>query len=138
MHFHFRIMISQQIRINTGIKRLKYSDCRHLHGGNKVHLIDLTQLITAGDQNNSNSHLRGLTAATCILKLLSKGYSKEQIIYGKFNGDIQIVSLWIDFLKDKNWIEEREDSVDGTDFKVTKKGKTWLNRFESADIKVKN
>jgi len=131
-------MISQQVRINTGIKGLKYSDCRHLHGGNKVHLIDLPQLITAGDQNNSNSRLRGLTAATCILKWLSKGYGKDQIIYGKFNGDIQIVSLWIDFLKDKNWIEEKEDSVDGTDFKVTKKGKTWLNRFESADIKVKN
>ena len=76
-----------------------------MHGGNKVHLIDLPQLITAGDQNNSNSRLR---------------------------------TLWIDFLKDKNWIEEKEDSVDGTDFKVTKKGKTWLNRFESADIKVKN
>jgi predicted transcriptional regulator len=72
------------------------------------------------------------------LKWLSKGYGKDPIIYEKFNGDIQIVSLWIDFLKDKNWIEEKEDSVDGTDFKVTKKGKTWLNRFESADIKVKN
>jgi hypothetical protein len=43
-----------------------------------------------------------------------KRYGKDQIIYGKFNGDIQIVSLWIDFLKDKNWIDEKEDSVDGT------------------------
>jgi hypothetical protein len=37
-----------------------------------------------------------------------------------------------------DWIEKKEDSVHGTDFKVTKKGKTWLNILESADIKVKN
>jgi predicted transcriptional regulator len=79
-----------------------------------------------------------LTAATYILKLLSKGYTKDQIIYGKFNGDMQLVCAWIDFLKDKNWVVEKENIIDGTDLKVTKKGKMWLTRFESAHIKVKN
>jgi hypothetical protein len=72
------------------------------------------------------------------LKCLSKGYSKNQIIHEKFEGDRQLVSAWIEFLKDKNWIVEKEvkekDDVDDTNLKVTKKGKIWLNKFESVDI----
>ena len=69
---------------------------------------------------------------------MSKGYSKDQIIREKFEGDRQLVSAWIEFLKDKNWIVEKEvkekDDVDDTNLKVTKKGKIWLNKFESVDI----
>jgi hypothetical protein len=106
-------------------------------------MLDLSKLKTAaGHQNDSNNinRLTGLTAATYILKCLSKGYTKDQI-YANFNDDIRLVSVWIDFLKDKKWIvqlkkEDGDDGVDRTDFKVTKEGKTWLNRFESANIKV--
>ena len=88
--------------------------------------------------NNSHHHITGLTGAACIMKYLSRGYSKNQIIHEKFEGDRQLVSAWIEFLKDKNWIVEKEvkekDDVDDTNLKVTKKGKMWMNRFESVDI----
>jgi hypothetical protein len=74
------------------------------------------------------------------LKCLSKGYSKNQIIHEKFEGDRQLVSAWIEFLKDKNWVvqkekeeKEKDDDVVDTNLKVTKKGKIWMNRFESVD-----
>ena len=32
--------------------------------------------------------------------------------------------------------EDGDDDIDRTDLKVTKEGKTWLKRFESANIKI--
>jgi hypothetical protein len=105
-------------------------------------MLDISKLKAAGYPNHSNNtnRLTGLTAATYFLKWLSKGYTKDQI-YAKFNGDIRLVSTWIDFLKDKKWIvqvkkEDGDDEIDWTGLKVTKEGKTWLKRFESANIKV--
>lgn len=90
---------------------------------------------------NNSHHVTGLTGASCILKCLSKGYSKNQIIHEKFEGDRQLVSAWIEFLKDKNWVVQKEkeekekddDVMVDTNLKVTKKGKIWMNRFESVD-----
>ena len=97
-------------------------------------MLNLSKLKTATYQNN-NSRLTGLTAAAYILKWLSKGYTKDQI-YAKFNGDIQLFSTWIDFLKDKKWIVQVKGEDDDSVLKVTKEGKTWLKRFESAHIKL--
>ncbi|HET7285754.1 MAG TPA: hypothetical protein VFI70_13810 [Nitrososphaeraceae archaeon] len=97
-------------------------------------MLNLSRLKTATYQNN-NSRLTGLTAAAYILKWLSKGYTKDQI-YAKFNGDIQLFSTWIDFLKVKKWIVQVKGEDDDSDLKVTKEGKTWLKRFESAHIKL--
>src|SRR5436189_6461345 len=87
---------------------------------------------------NNSHHVTGLTGASCILKCLSKGYSKNQIIHEKFEGDRQLVSAWIEFLKDKNWVVEKDvrekDHMDDTNLEVTKKGKMWMNRFEAVDI----
>jgi hypothetical protein len=83
--------------------------------------------------DNSHYHVTGLTGAACIMKYLSKGYSKNQIIHEKFEGDRQLVCAWIEFLKDKNWVVEKDD-VDDTNLKVTKEGKMWMNRFESVNI----
>jgi predicted transcriptional regulator len=97
-------------------------------------MLNLSKLKTATYQNN-NSRLTGLTAAAYILKWLSKGYTKDQI-YAKFNGDIQLFSTWIDFLKVKKWIVQVKGEDDVSGLKVTKEGKTWLKRFESAHIKL--
>jgi len=97
-------------------------------------MLNLSKLKTATYQNN-NSRLTGLTAAAYILKWLSKGYTKDQI-YAKFNGDIQLFSTWIDFLKVKKWIVQVKGEDDDSGLKVTKEGKTWLKRFESAHIKL--
>ena len=106
-------------------------------------MLDISKLkATVRYQNHSKNtnRLSGLAAATYILKWLSKGTPGDQIEAG-FNGDIRVVSPWINFLKDKRWIvqvkkEDGEDDIDRTDLKVTKEGKTWLKRFESANIKV--
>jgi hypothetical protein len=84
------------------------------------------------DPGDNSHHVTGLTGAACIMRYLSKGYSKNQIIHEKF-GDRQLVCAWIEFLKDKNWVAEKDD-VDDTNLKVTKEGKMWMNRFESVDI----
>lgn len=90
----------------------------------------------AGYQVPHTGDLTGLAAATSILKWLSQGYTKDQV-YKKFNGDIQLVCAWIDFLKDKQWIVEAQKENDlRTGMRVTKEGKIWLKRFESANIKV--
>jgi hypothetical protein len=97
---------------------------------------DPSKRIAAGYQVHHNGDLTGLTAATSILKWLSQGYTKDQV-YKKFNGDIQLVCAWIDFLKYKQWIVEAQKENDlGTGMRVTKEGKIWLKRFESANIKV--
>jgi hypothetical protein len=84
------------------------------------------------DPGDNSHHVTGLTGAACIMRYLSKGYSKNQIIHEKF-GDRQLVCAWIEFLKDKNWVVEKDD-VGDTNLKVTKEGKMWMNRFESVDI----
>ncbi|MGA8913649.1 MAG: hypothetical protein WCF06_04055 [Nitrososphaeraceae archaeon] len=106
-------------------------------------MIDLFKLTTAikhQNHSNGNIHLTGLAAVTCILKLLSKRYSKDEIIYEKFDGDVKLVSTWIQFLKEKHWVveEKNEDDHKVTNLRITKEGKIWLNRFESADIKINN
>ena len=101
---------------------------------------DLFKLIASRhrDHPDNSHHITGLTGAAYILKCITKGYSKNQIIHEKFEGDRQLVFAWIEFLKDKNWVVEKEvkekDDVDDTNLKVTKKGKMWLNKFESVDI----
>lgn len=84
------------------------------------------RILKIGHERDSTSSSRpsGLAAATCILKCLYKGYTKDQIINGKFNGDEGLVSVWLDFLRDKHWVEEKEKDVvvvvNNTNFKVTK------------------
>jgi hypothetical protein len=104
-------------------------------------VIDLFKLIASRhqDHHDNSHHITGLTGAAYILKCLTKGYSKNQIIHEKFEGDRQLVSAWIEFLKDKNWVVEKEvkekdDVDDDTNLKVTKEGKMWMNKFESVDI----
>ena len=102
-------------------------------------MIDSSKITTTSYQNPT--HLSGLTAATCILKWLLKGYTKDQIVYSKFNGNRQLVSAWINFLKDSHWVEEEQQqnlAIDSNNLKVTKKGKIWLKRFESAAIRISN
>ena len=99
-------------------------------------MTDPSKRTTAGYQVHHTGELTGLTAATCILKWLSQGYTRDQV-YEKFNGDMQLVCAWIDFLKDKQWIVESQKENDlCTVMRVTKEGKIWLKRFESANIKV--
>ena len=82
-----------------------------------IDLIKLTTAIKHQNHSNGNIHLTGLAAVTCILKLLSKRYSKDEIIYEKFDGDVKLVSTWIQFLKEKHWIveEKNEDDNDRRD-----------------------
>jgi hypothetical protein len=72
-----------------------------------------------------------LTQVIFILKCLSSnGQTKNQIIYDKFNGDRQLVSIWIDFLKEMRWLKENTAGQ----LEITEEGKTWINRCHFAII----
>jgi hypothetical protein len=58
-------------------------------------------------------YVSGLTGAIYILKCLSDGLSKDQIISDIFEGDRQLVFIWIEFLKNHHWLEENENSNTG-------------------------
>jgi predicted transcriptional regulator len=65
-----------------------------------------------------------LTQAIFILKCLSYGQTKHQIVYGKFNGDMQLVSIWVNFLKEMGWLKENTEGQ----LEITEEGKTWISK----------
>jgi hypothetical protein len=73
-----------------------------------------------------------LTAAIYVLDCITKGKNKKQQLVKEeslFNGNWKLLFLWINFLKDKHWLEEKI----GTDtLKITEKGKEWLRRYSFA------
>jgi hypothetical protein len=71
-----------------------------------------------------------LTQAIFILKCLSDGQNKHQIIYDKFNGDVQLVSMWMDFLKEMSWLKENTAG----ELEITEAGKTWIGKCHFAII----
>ena len=56
-------------------------------------------------QQSPPTKLSGLRQAVCIMKCLSKGEYFEQIVQ-KFDGDEQLVKLWMSFLLHNKCIEK--------------------------------
>jgi hypothetical protein len=77
------------------------------------------------------TYLSGLTGAIYILKCLSDGLSKDQIIYDIFEGDRQLVFIWIEFLKNHHWLVENESSNTGDHgrFKLTYEGCKLISEY---------
>ena len=65
------------------------------------------------------NYLSGLTGAIYILKCLSDGLSEDQIIYDIFEGDRQLVFIWL---------EENETSNRGR-FKITYEGSKLISEY---------
>jgi hypothetical protein len=76
-------------------------------------------------------YLSGLTGAIYILKCLSDGLSKDQIISDIFEGDRQLVFIWIEFLQNHHWLEENENSNPGDHgrVKITYEGSKLISEY---------
>ena len=71
--------------------------------------------------------LSGLHAAIRILKCLSKGESKEQLVK-EFDNDEQLVSMWISFLLHNRWMIN--DNPDKEHWVITDKGRDWIDKYD--------
>jgi predicted transcriptional regulator len=69
--------------------------------------------------------LSGLRQAAYIMKCLDNGEYFEEIIQ-KFEGDEQLVKLWMSFLLHNKCIE---NPIDHT-WQITDKGKRWIEKYE--------
>lgn len=78
------------------------------------------------------SGLGGLKKAMFILHCLQKGQTEKQIVE-LLNGNAKLFDIWISFLMQYNWIEQRNES---DEWYVTPTGREWYN--ENARILTSN
>lgn len=52
------------------------------------------------------NHSSGLKDAVYILKCISEGHAKSEILWDNFDRDLQLVSMWISFLENDGYLEE--------------------------------
>jgi predicted transcriptional regulator len=69
----------------------------------------------------------GLHAAIHILKCLSSGESKKQLVKD-FDGDEQLVSMWMSFLLHNRWMIKDDPEKDH--WVTTDKGQDWIDKYE--------
>ena len=69
------------------------------------------------------SGLGGLKKALFILHCLQKGQTRKQIVE-LLNVDDNLFDIWISFLMQYDWIEQRNESEE---WYVTSKGKEWYD-----------
>lgn len=69
--------------------------------------------------------LRGLKQAIYVMECLIKGQTKEQIVR-TLEGDEQLVTMWISFLRHNKWMEETSGI-----WSTTLKGAKWSNRMSA-------
>lgn len=70
------------------------------------------------------NHSSGLKDAVYILKCISEGHVKSEIQWNNFDGDLQLVSMWISFLEKDGYLEENNLS----ELAVTDKGKRLIQK----------
>ncbi|MGB6672220.1 MAG: hypothetical protein WBE34_07295 [Candidatus Nitrosopolaris sp.] len=58
---------------------------------------------------NPGRSLPALKQALYILKCISEGQSRKDIV-DEFEGDAQLVSIWIDFLHEHGWLVEENNN----------------------------
>jgi hypothetical protein len=67
--------------------------------------------------------LSGLAQAIYVLKALEAGVPENEIIE-QFEGDEQLVQIWISFLFHNRWMEHPNGK-----WQASNKGKEWIKRF---------
>ena len=64
---------------------------------------------------NPGRKLSALKQALYILKSISEGRSRRDIVE-EFDGDEQLVSIWIDFLNEHGWLVEGSNKLIVTEY----------------------
>jgi hypothetical protein len=73
------------------------------------------------DRTANPLSLRGLNQAIFIMRYIDLGKSKQEIVK-RFNGDEQLVDLWISYMRHNHWLESNNTGG----LKVTDKARSWL------------
>jgi hypothetical protein len=73
-----------------------------------------------GKVQNLSRSLSALEQALYVLKCISEGRSRKDVVE-EFDGDEQLVSIWIDFLNEHGWLVEGNNKLT-----VTAKGKMMI------------
>lgn len=73
-----------------------------------------------------SAKLGGLKKAMYILQCLYRGQTRKQLVE-TFDGDEQLVDVWISFLMQYDWIEQQGESDDR--WSVTAKGREWYGEI---------
>lgn len=63
--------------------------------------------MTQQEKPQNIGKLSGLKQAVVILEHIANGLSEDQIIQ-LADGDAQMVRMWLSFLKDLHWLEEKD------------------------------
>jgi predicted transcriptional regulator len=77
-------------------------------------------------QQQSPTRLSGLRQAIYIMRCLDNGEYFEQIVQ-KFDGDEQLVKLWMSFLLHNKCIQN--PAIDHK-WLITEKGKRWIEKYD--------
>src|SRR5919199_988534 len=80
-------------------------------------------------QQSPTKKLSGLRQAIYIMRCLRKGEYFEQIIE-RFDGDEQLVKLWMSFLLHNKCIQNPLDHK----WIVTEKGKRWIEKYDGEGV----
>jgi len=71
--------------------------------------------------------LSPLESAVYVLRCIYEGKRKDEIVQ-QFDGDEQLVSLWLTFLKANDWLQENQYA--NGQLEVSEQGRQWLEKFE--------
>jgi hypothetical protein len=85
-------------------------------------------------------HESALTTAAHILLCLTQDVkSAEQVAKEDFDSDLELVTVWADYMVGLNWMYKNNDGADGkAKWVATDNGKTWvlkvMNRYMQDDL----
>ena len=69
-----------------------------------------------------------MTAAHIFLCVIKDGKGSEKIAREDFDNNLELVSVWIDYMAAINWIR-RNDSNNNKEWTATDNGKRWIEKI---------
>ena len=69
-----------------------------------------------------------MTAAHILVCLTQEGKSNEEIAMDDFDNNLELVSVWIDYMAAISWIH-RKDSNNNKEWIATDNGKRWVEKL---------
>jgi hypothetical protein len=82
----------------------------------------------------TSSKLSGLKCAVYLLDCIIRDESKTEIVR-KFDGDEQLVDMWMSFIRHNYWIAQKNGS--NHQWVMTEKGRKWARKLLSESIDVR-
>ena len=74
-----------------------------------------------------------MTAAHILVCLTKEGKSHEEIAREDFDNNLELVSVWIDYMTAINWIYKNTDDGSKNKWTATDDGKKWVEKILQYD-----